>query len=382
MKPTQRGAAALPVTLMLAFAVLLAVAFANRSVLMQVRSSVHQLHTAQAQEAAQAGLAWALAQLNRSTPIGEDCRAADAASGTAWHAQVRLGPLQASCVADGAGWACHCPRSGEPRSVQHASAPAFRVQLTADPSQAERWQLVSVGQGTEAGRRVELRQSIGRVPGLDTLPAATLAVRGNVSFTGDVTLTHTDAASGGVTLHAGGSVQSAGLRAISTPGTPSRASILSQEPGLAGLSAQGLHASVFRMSPAHWREQPGATTLSCHSACDAALAEAAREHTLIALDGGLRVDTALTLGSPERPVLLVVDGPVELNAAVTLHGLVYLRHPRWTDTVGATVRGAVIAENDLQAQGRTAIHHDAALLQTLRQRSGTFAPVAGSWRDL
>lgn len=382
MKAAQRGAAALPVTLMLAFAVLLAVAFANRSVLLQVRSSVHQLHTAQAQEAAEAGLAWALAQLNRTTPIGEDCRAADAASGTAWHDEVRLGPLQVSCVAEGTGWACHCPRSGDPRSLQQASAPAFRVQLTADPAQPERWQLASIGQGTETSRSVELRQSIGRVPALDTLPAAALAVRGSASFTGDFTLTHTDAASGGVALHAGGSVQGAGLRAISTPGTPSRVSVLSHERGLASLSAQGLHASVFRMSPTQLREQPSATTLSCHTACDAALAESARQHTLIALDGGLRLDTPLTLGSPERPVLLVVDGPVELSAALTLHGLVYLRHPQWTDTVGATVRGAVIAEGDLQAQGPTAIHHDAALLQTLQKRSGTFAPVAGSWRDL
>jgi hypothetical protein len=382
MKAAQRGAAALPVTLMLAFAVLLAVAFANRSVLLQVRSSVHQLHTAQAQEAAQAGLAWTIAQLNRTAPIGEDCRAATSATATTWHEQVRLGPLQASCVAEGAAWACHCPRNGETRSVQHASAPAFHIQLSIDPAQPERWQLVSAGHGTAPGRSVELRQSIGRLPALDTLPAAALAVRGSANFTGDVTLTHTDAASGGVTLHAGDSVQGASLRAISTPGTPSRASVLSHEPGLASLSAQGLHASVFRMSPTQWREQPSATTLSCHTACDAELAEAAREHTLITLDGGLRVDTALTLGSLERPVLLVVNGPVELHAGVTLHGLVYLRHPRWTDTVGATVRGAVIAEGDLQVEGPTVVHHDAALLQTLQQRSGTFAPVAGSWRDL
>lgn len=378
----QRGAAALPITLMLAFAVLLAVAFANRSVLLQVRSSVHQLHTAQANEAAQAGLAWTLAQLNRTTPIGEDCRPTQAASATPWHAQARLGPLQASCVAEGDGWACHCPRSGEPRSVQPATSPAFRIQLTADPTRPERWQLSATGHGIEAARTIQLRMDIGRLPGLDTVPAAALAVRGNASFSGDFTLIHTDAASGGVTLHTGAGVQGSTLRAISTPGTPSRASILSHQAALAGLTAQGLHASVFRMDRTTWREQPGATTINCHSACDAALTDAARHHTLIALDGGLRLSTPLTLGTPQHPVVLVVDGPVELHAAALIHGVIYTRDASWIDSAGATLRGAVIAENDLQAQGPTTIHHDIAVLQTLQRRSGTYAPVAGSWRDL
>jgi hypothetical protein len=378
----QRGAAALPITLMLAFAVLLAVAFANRSVLLQVRSSVHQLHAAQAHEAAQAGLAWTLAQLNRTDPIDDNCQPSHAASATPWREQARLGPLQASCVAEGAGWACHCPRAGEPRSVQQATSPAFRIQLVPEPGQPERWQLNATGHGVESRRPAQLHLTIGRLPGLDTSPSAALSVRGNASFAGDIKLTHTDAASGGMTLLAGGTVQGPGLQAISAPGTPSRASIVNEHAALAGLTAQGLHASVFRMDHRTWREQPAIVILNCHSACDAALAEAARHHTMIALEGGLHLDTPLTIGSTERPVLLVVDGPVELNAAATLHALVYTRHSQWTGRAGATVRGAVIAEHDLHITGSITIHHDAAVLHALRERSGTYAPRVGSWRDL
>lgn len=378
----QHGAAALPMTLMLAFAILLAVAFANRSVLLQVSSSVHQLHTAQAREAAQAGLAWTLAQLNRSEPTGEDCRATDSPSAITWHAQARLGPVQASCVADGDGWSCHCPRTGDARSVQSAAAPAFLLQLSADPAHPDRWRVSATGQGLEAGRTIALQLDIGRLPGLDTLPAAALTVRGHAGFGGDITITHTNPASSGVTLLVGGQVQGAMPQVISTPGTPARASIASHDDALAALSAPGLHASVFRMGHTAWREQPGVVTVDCHAACDAALAEAARRHTSIALEGGLRLSTPITLGSPQRPVLLVVDGPVELHAVATLHGLAYLRHEQWTDHAGATVHGAVIAENDLQAQGPTRVHHDIAVLQALQQRSGTYAPFAGSWRDL
>ena len=55
---SQRGAATLAITLMLAFVVLLSVAFANRSMLFEAKTSANQYHAAQAYEAAEAGLDW------------------------------------------------------------------------------------------------------------------------------------------------------------------------------------------------------------------------------------------------------------------------------------------------------------------------------------
>ncbi len=373
----QRGAAALPITLMLAIAVLLAVAFANRSVVLQVRTSIHQLHTAQAQEAAQAALAWTLAQLNRQTPLDESCQAASGAE--PWHVRVQEGPLQASCVAQGDGWSCHCPRDGEPRATEGT---AFRIQLTPDETQPDRWQLTSTGHGSAPGRGVTLRTAIGRLPALATQPAAALTVRGAARFDGQVTLTNTDPAGSGVTLHAGGNVHGPELRAISMAGTPAAASILGDEPALADASATGLHASVFRMDRSAWREQPGTAVVDCRSPCDEALAAAARQHTMIVVDGGLRLTTALAVGTAGHPVVLVVEGPVALDAAATIHGLLYLRDTRWHDALGTTVRGAVIAESGLHLQGTATFHHDADVLRALQRRSGTYAPVAGSWRDL
>ncbi|HEY0821073.1 MAG TPA: hypothetical protein VGD46_19965 [Rhizobacter sp.] len=379
---TQRGAAALPITLVLSFAVLLAVAFANRSVLLQVRTSVHQLHSAQAHEAAQAGLAWTLAQLNQVAPIGDDCQPSNEDGASTLHQRAQLGPLQASCVAEPLGWSCICPASGATLPAPDAEAASFQASLTPDPVQPERWQLAVTGRNRGSDRPIRLQMSLGRLPGLDTLPSAALAVRGSVSFSAEATLTHTDPASGGVTLHSGGAAEGPLLRVLSTPGTPSRASILRHDAALASLSAPGLHASVFRMDAATWRDQPGVARVSCHQPCDEALVAAARQHTRIALDGGLRLATPLALGTPARPLLLVVDGPVDVAAAATLHGFVYARHPQWTTSAGLTVRGAVIAEHDLRVDGPLHLHHDAAVLQALQQRSGTYAPVSASWRDL
>lgn len=382
----QRGAAALPITLMLAFALLLAVGFANRSMLFEVRTSINQMHAAQAQEAAQAGLEWALAQLNRTMPLDDACEPTDAGTARApWRERVTLGPVQASCVASDRGWSCHCPTSGEPRPVEDATNVAFTLRLTPDALVREQLHVTAIGHSGHRGPSSRLQIQVGLLPGLDTLPAAALTVRGQARFEGGpLVVSHTDPSAGGLTVQAGGAIEGASISLASTPGTPTGASALSGDAALAGLSAQALHASLFRMDRSSWRTQPSVQLLNCASACDAALVEAVAHQgrSLFVLDGGFRLDAATTLGSAEHPVLLVVDGPVELHARTVIHGLVYARHSRWVDDAGAIIHGAVIAENDLHAQGLTQIHHDAAVLRALQQHTGTYAPIAGSWRDL
>lgn len=379
--PPQRGAATLPITLMLSFALLMAVAFANRSVVFEVRSAGHQVRAAQAHEAAQAGLQWTLAQLNTQTPVGDDCMASNEPSALAWRDRLATGALLASCEHSTTGWRCHCPPAGDPRSVSDATTPAFRVQIAADAAEPDRWVVQASGHGGTR-RAVQLQMRIGRLPGLDTLPAAALTVRGSARFDAAFALHHSSPSSGGVTLHTGGAVTGPALRLTSSPGTPAHASVVEGDAALASLTLQGLHASLFRLDRNAWQQQPTVHAVDCQTACDSALLDAAREHVSLFLPDGLRLDTPVILGSTERSVLLVVDGPVELHAASVIHGLVFARHEQWQDMGGARIHGAVIASADLHTRGVSHIHHDDAVLLRLRQRSGTFAPIAGSWRDL
>ncbi len=48
---------------------------------------------------------------------------------------------------------------------------------------------------------------------------------------------------------------------------------------------------------------------------------------------------------------------------------------------GALVRGAVISETGYSGDGTPELVYDAAVLDHLRSRSGTFVRVSGSWRD-
>jgi len=65
----QRGVAALFVTVMLCFAMVLAVAVAHRNVVVEEQRSANELRAASAFEAAEAGLDWALASINDPSRI-------------------------------------------------------------------------------------------------------------------------------------------------------------------------------------------------------------------------------------------------------------------------------------------------------------------------
>jgi hypothetical protein len=378
-----QGAAALPIVLVLSLALVLAVGFAHRNVVFEVRSAGNQVRAAQAHESAQAGLAWALARLNHDTPLDDNCQPTDAASSRSWPERARSTTLQASCIAHEGGWDCHCPATGPARAIAVAGEPAFAV--TVSPDDATRWRVNVLGHSGQAGPVAALQQQLGWLPSPDSPPAAALTVRGHARFAGvggSFLAEHTEATPGGPTVHAGGSVSGPALVPVGPPGTPAALSVLADDGALAALTPQGLQASLFRLDRAAWLAQPRVQRVDCESACDNALREAARDHRLIALEGGLRLDTPLMLGSPEQPLVLLVQGPVVLRANVQIHGLVYTTHPRWTDLGGSVLRGALVAEGDFEADGRTRLLHDRQLLQTLRRQAGTFAPLTGSWRDL
>jgi hypothetical protein len=381
---SQRGAATLAITLMLAFVVLLSVAFANRSMLFEAKTSANQYHAAQAYEAAEAGLDWALVQLNSNTPIGDDCLPNTGSAATLFR-ERSMAQMQAACLERDGGWSCRCPLTGEPPAADEAGVPTFVIRLAA-AEQPGLLQLTSTGRSNGAsGSRAQVHVLLGRLPGLDTLPAAALTVRGVPTFgAGTFGVYNTAPAGGGLTVHSSGAIDTAPLHLVSTPGTPATASVIADDPALAQLTAQGLFASMFRMDKAAWRTQPAVRELGCESACDAVLAQLVGSpvtQPLVWLRGGLRLDSATVLGSPEHPVLLVADGPVELHAGAVIHGVVYGTAASWTDTASAAVHGAVILEGDLQATGSTQIHHNNAVLQALHDRTGSYARVPGSWRD-
>ncbi len=372
-----RGAATLAMTTLLTSVLLLSVVFTHRSVLFEGKSSVNQYRAAQAREAAEAGLAWTLAQLNTHAPVESIC-----ASNDAGHTALRdllAEPWAATCQEQAGEWHCDCaPDNANDPAL--ASTQAFTVAI-GDTAQTDRWQLRSTGTSLSQAS-LTLHTLVGRVPGLRVAPPAALTVRGIANFSqASFAIHHPRAASGGLTLHSAYPVDASTLALHPPPGTPRLESVADGDASLARRPAPFLFTALFGMDATAWRGQPVVREVSCEQPCDDQLESALAASRMIWLRGGLRLNGPLAAGSPDRPVLLVADGPVQFQDQPVLHGLLYGTSPTWVDPHGAHIHGAVVLENDLHAAGTTQIHHDADVLDHLRRTTGTFAHMPGAWRD-
>ena len=415
----QRGVAALVVTLLLCLTMVLAVGFAQRAVGVEERRSANDYRTAQAFEAAEAGLEWALARVNDPTRVDDDCRPSiDAAArswrdrmlrivmptgvveATTWSDAGIATTLQSACVRDAAGWACSCPSNGRPvlpLAATGATAPAFAIELGAGPrpglvrvvatgcirSAAGPVCTATAAHDHDASARHESMWSW--VPALRAAPVAALTVRGDVVAGGAALGVHNaDRAGGGLALHAGGRVQADALRLFAPGGSSLGATLVSDDADLAALAGDRFFARYFGMDQDAWSRQVAVARIACADDCAQAIATTvAAGHRLVYIDGDLALTGPLQIGSSEAPVVLVAAGDVRLSADVAIRGVLRGASLTWNGNGAgpALVQGAALVGGDYRGDGTPDFVHDAVLLSLLRAREGSFVRVNGSWKD-
>lgn len=416
----QRGVAALVITMVLFFTMMLAAVYINRNLVFEQRSSANQYRATQAFEAAEAGLEWAAAQLNSNQRIGSDCLGAAAPAvsfrerfvahdpatsrfaARTWNSAGTTVALQAACVRSGAGWSCACPSESAPTLAAPGGdsvAPAFIVQFF-DGDKPGILRVVSTGCTSLAGpcapgstdrpdATAKVEVAFGLLPAIATLPVAALTVRGSVDA-GNASLGAHNGAGAGVAIHAGAQI-AAPLARISAPAGAARSdALVDGDTALAALSPERLFATFFGIDKLGWKNQPVVRRVVCGTDCAAALATAIEVGVVNPMlwvsptaGGVARIDGPATLGTAERPVVIVVDGPLHLSGAVRVHGVIYSAALRWTDMAGpgALLRGAALAEGGYDGDAAADLVYDAALLATLKSATGSFARINGSWRD-
>lgn len=443
----QRGAASLIVVMVLFFIMSLVAAYTSRNLIFEQRTSVNQYRATQAYEAAEAGIEWAVAQLNGGR-INATCLEAGATNADTSFRQRYLGintspppdansgmvtrldqlapgntaePRRAGCVWNGTGWVCSCISNGNPTLALPAGTgifPAFWVSFsTAGVARPGVVQIVSNGctrldtaclssstTSTDVEGRALVTALVALKGAVATPPVAALTVFGAVA-TAPLSVYNTDVERGGVTIQAGGTVQTDNVTFGSLPGTPGVESIIQRDGSLSSLLAalpadlvaagrvptDRAFASTFGLWPNTSRWQPGAVRLTCPAGgCRAALtsAVALNPDRVIWIEGDLTLETSGVIGSLPNPADLTVAGPaviiatgnlIVLAANVRIFGLVYTRSGGWTG--GGEIQGAAIAESDLAATAAQTVVFNAGVLDTLRLRAGSFVRVPGGWRD-
>jgi hypothetical protein len=404
----QRGAATLLVTLLLFFVMTMVAAYANRNLVFEQQASANLYRSTRAFEAAEAGAEWAVAMLNDPRPVDEQCRPSstglsfrdrivtiDATTGrlapVTWNDAGVDKPLRTACARDGEHWNCSCTHDGAATPASRGNAAAFTVEWIAH-SHAGVLQAIATGCtslagpcgdiGSPADASAVMHLNLGLLPGMATLPPAPLTVRGDVQAgSAAIGFQHLDPSSGAITVHAGGEVHAPNARLLTAPGAPVDFSVIEGDNALKGLSGDQFFVSFFGLDKALWRQQPAVRRLRCEDACATALA--APGLSLVWLDGDSTIDGSAIVGSPQRPVIIVCDGALTIRGQVLIHGLVYAKSLSWQDTAAgpAALHGAAMAEGSYQGNGSPDFIYSPAVLAAIKSRSGSFARVAGSWKD-
>lgn len=414
----QQGAATLVVVMMLFLIMALLAAYANRGLLFEQRMSNSYYRASMAQEAAEAGAEWALAQLNG---LATDTSCKPVASGGVRFAdrylainaedrtfrQAEFSNFTADCAKSADGWKCRCldldKRTPAVALVNAELTPSFDVNFAYVP--------VANGPGTINMRTLGCTTSVvddcevaetnstryqakslqsvmlALVSAVRSPPLVPLVVKGNLGSTGaGLGLHNTSPGSAGLLVTAGGSIT--GLvesRLESVPGTPPALAQISKDPTL---SKAGV--DVFQMfmgaAAARYENHPALRKLTCNGDCGTVLEDAYKAGVRMArIDGGLTLSSNKIIGSAADPMLIVADGDVTLEGPFQLSGMLVSRgNLTWTNNSGLTslISGTVLVEGNAATAGAMDILYLPGVANQLRNRLGSYVRVSGGWQDL
>lgn len=381
----------------------------------QARSAAHQVREVEASAAAESGLAWWLGRLN-GRAVGPACEPAPPGSPSfaeRWlvHDGARV-VLQAAsaafpptfaCVRDAAagdGWRCDCSgldarlpppaAGGDP-----VAAFAVTLQSAADAAATSGVVVRSIGcvradgdcrrqPGTGEWPARVIEMGLGVTPLLVALPSAVWTATGRLDLVGSASARNRDGASAGLVLHAGGPVSAGSARVEGQRGAPPGEAVAADDAWLAGHDFEALARRLLGVRLADFAARPAVQRVACEgAACGARVAAALTDGArAVFVTGDAAIDGPVILGSPDRPVLVVVDGRARVRGPATVHGLVLSRALE-VDGVGAPVDwiGAGVAAGDIVVRGAVDGVRDAETLSDLASVAAAWLPMPGSWRD-
>ncbi len=416
------GLLTLPAAMILLTLASLALLSAAHPLLVEMRSSVHHQRTVQALLNAEAGQAWALAALNAPVNAEAACRTEDTSAPVPWRHQVLFAPIlppgdavaaisstgvATSCARTADTWQCRCStesaaeRTGPDTAADPAPSDEARFHLSWAPGPSA-WTGSLLSQACQgnacvdpshaplSGGRGAVRQSFSQLGAWRQVPPALLVAGTRLTVEPGVRIhlppaPPTPPLTPRWALVAGQDLAASTSGLTGPPGTPT--DLLMQQ-GASGLPStlDAALRSLLGLPLAWWSRLPTVERVSCPvTGCthEELLLALASGRPGIAVLGNLRLDApqGLDLGT-HHPVLLVVQGRLEIRARVHMRGVLMAEALHWTSPGASSLQGAAWSATTLALSGPLDITHDADALAALARATPAWVPVAGSWEDV
>jgi len=93
------------------------------------------------------------------------------------------------------------------------------------------------------------------------------------------------------------------------------------------------------------------------------------------------LDQGITLGTPDEPVILIVEGQFKMSGFSKFYGLLFLTE-KWVDKFDyGEINGTVIVNGDLKLKNVAEVNYSPDILDNISGKFGLYSKVPGSWKD-
>lgn len=421
----QRGAGMVATTLILLFAISLAVLYVNRGVLMEQRSAGNQSQATLAHEVAESGLEWAIGMLNAPYDIGADCSfltttnlsfrkryamrnwnaspsSTDIVPATTTYPGCKINPATGAL-------ACSCPNvpttGNATASLGTAVAPGFTLAFEAVSGDTEALRVTVFACSAQDGActqttfgaadgNARISAIVKLRPMLRATPSAPLTCGTSCTVGGSYNIINQDVSTNGILINAGTTISTApGTTTTTLQGQPSQNAMVGGDTSLSSLSSRDTTCSNSQMFNAYfgttlsqYRNSPSTRVLSCGSAsdCKTKLDSAYNDGwRAFYFDSDLQLSGNNTYGSQADPITLVTPNAITINGNNVFYGLIFSNNSDWNNigTGSATIYGAQVTCAAFNSNGNGTVSYDPDALRNARRMTGIMVRVPGSWRD-
>jgi Tfp pilus assembly protein PilX len=221
---------------------------------------------------------------------------------------------------------------------------------------------------------------------LFTPPASSVVAKGNVNITGSSQINNTQGPKtivygGSVTLN--GSVQTQAQGGVSSSPGHLQSDVQQNVSTLTNISIPDFFASYFGASMATVKNSANYTFSGLNNYSSSVNGKAGVIIWIDQPSGTANISGSAAIGTPAQPVLLIVNGNLNISGSADIYGLVVVLGTTTTTITGSTdITGALIASDALSFSGSSSITYNSTTLSSVQKTTTNYyARVPGSWRD-